>query len=128
MLGAVLGLLLASAAAFTDDGRLNDPALEARAEHLGLELRCLVCESATIEDSPAPLAADLRHLVRERIVAGDSDKQIRSVLVSRYGEFVLFRPPFEARNVVLWAGPFVLLLGAGAALLWRARSRRRAAS
>lgn len=126
MLGALFGMLLASATVFTADGRLSDPALEIRAEHLGDELRCLVCESATIEDSPAPLAADLRRLVRERIVAGDTDPQIRTLLVERYGEFVLFRPPFEARTLVLWTGPFLLVLVAGGALLLRARGRTRA--
>ena len=125
MIASLFGLLLAAAATFTPDGRLSDPALEARAEHLGQELRCLVCESATIEDSPAPLAADLRRLVRERIAAGETDPQIRATLVARYGEFVLFRPPFETKNLVLWLGPFAVLLVAGAALLLRARSRRR---
>lgn len=117
-------LIVLAALQFTPDGRLTDPALEARAVRLGNELRCLVCENATIEDSPASLAGDLRRLVREQIIAGKSDEHIRTLLVERYGDFVLLRPRMTARNVILWAGPFMILAVAGALLWWRYRQSR----
>lgn len=88
---------------------LKDPALEARAEKLGHQLRCLVCQSESIEDSNADLAKDLRIIVRERIAGGESDEQVKSFVVDRYGDYVLLRPPFKATTLVLWIGPFVLL-------------------
>jgi cytochrome c-type biogenesis protein CcmH len=104
---------------------LKDPAQEARARELSRELRCLVCQNQSIDDSDADLARDLRRIVRERIAAGDSDEAILSYLVDRYGQFVLLRPPLEPATWLLWLGPAaVLLLGAGLLVAFY-RSRRR---
>jgi cytochrome c-type biogenesis protein CcmH len=89
---------------------LKDPALEARAEKLGHGLRCMVCQSESIEESNADLAKDLRIIVREQIVAGKSDEQITTYLVDRYGDYVLLKPPFKVTTAVLWVGPFALLV------------------
>ena len=105
---------------------LPDPALEARARVIGKELRCLVCQNQSIDDSDADLAHDLRRLVRDRLKAGDSDEQVIDYVVSRYGEFVLLKPRFSGRNALLWATPAVVILAGGAFLLLAARSRRRA--
>jgi cytochrome c-type biogenesis protein CcmH len=103
--------------------RLADPALEARARAISKELRCLVCQNESIDDSGADLAHDLRVLLRERLQRGDSDQDVRSFLVSRFGQFVLLRPPVEPATYALWFGPpLVLLL---AALAVAARLRRR---
>jgi cytochrome c-type biogenesis protein CcmH len=105
--------------------RLADPAQEARARALGSELRCLVCQNQSIDESNADLAHDLRVLIRERISAGDSDPQVLQFMVSRYGDFILLRPPVKPATYVLWASPFaVLLLGAAAAALYYRRRRR----
>ena len=115
----------APALAVQPDEILPDPALEARARAITRELRCVVCQSESIDDSNADIARDLRLLVRERIVAGDSDAEVIDFVVARYGEFVLFRPPFNARNAALWlAGPVLLLVGGGIAFAF---IRRRAA-
>ena len=118
---ALLALVALPALAIEPEEQLKDPKLEARARALSQELRCLVCENETIDMSQAPLAADLRLLVRRRILAGDSDAQIRKLLTDRYGEYVLFRPRFDLRNAVLWIGPFALLLLVGCVLVIRAR-------
>lgn len=121
---ALLALFLslsAGALAIGVDEPLADPAQEARAREIGRELRCLVCQNQSIDDSNAPLAADLRRIVRERITAGDSDAAIKTYLVDRYGEWVLLRPPFEPSTWVLWLGPFVLLAAAAGIILWRRR-------
>ena len=117
-------LLALSAPAFAVDPAemLKDPRLEARAEKLGSGLRCMVCQSESIEESNADLARDLRVIVRQHITAGDSDQQIIDYLHSRYGDYVLLDPPFKAKTLVLWLGPFALLLaaaGAGFAVLRR---------
>lgn len=101
--------------------RLSDPALEARAKEIGQELRCLVCQNESIEDSNADLARDLRRLVRERVMAGDSDNTIFDYVVSRYGEFVLLTPPLRTGTLALWFGPSLLLAGAFVWLLLRRR-------
>jgi cytochrome c-type biogenesis protein CcmH len=101
---------------------LTDPAQEARAQALDAEIRCLVCENEPIAQSTAEVAGDMRALVRERIASGDSDVEIRAFFRERYGDFVLFRPPFDPRTWLLWATP-VLLLGLGGALLWTSRRR-----
>ncbi|HEX2526507.1 MAG TPA: cytochrome c-type biogenesis protein [Geminicoccus sp.] len=112
-----------SRAAMSPDEQLADPVLEQRARVLGRELRCLVCQNQSIDDSDADLAKDLRQIVRERLVAGDSDTEILDYLQARYGEFVLLRPPVSSATWLLWSGPFILLLVAGtAAFLWRRRS------
>jgi cytochrome c-type biogenesis protein CcmH len=125
----LLGLLLALAAAsqafaIAPDEMLKDPALEARARHIGQSLRCLVCQNESIEDSEAGLARDLRAIVRERVTAGDSDRAVVDYVVSRYGQFVLLRPRLEPETWVLWFGPALLVAGAGAALVLRARRKR----
>jgi cytochrome c-type biogenesis protein CcmH len=105
------------------DEVLSNPALESRARELSKELRCMVCQNQSIDDSDAPLARDLRLLVRERLVAGDSDNQVIDFLVARYGEFVLLRPRLAWRTVVLWLAPLVALL-AGALGIWLTLRRR----
>ncbi len=127
----VLALLLldSTARAVLPQEQLADPALEARARALSQELRCQVCQNQSIDDSNAPLAADLRRLVRERIVAGDSDAEIIAFLVRRYGDNVLLRPPVKPATWPLWYGPAVILvLAAGGLVWWFARGRRRAVS
>jgi cytochrome c-type biogenesis protein CcmH len=89
---------------------LSDKVLEARARTLSAQLRCLVCQNQSIDDSDAPLAKDLRLLVRERLVAGDTDPQVLDFLVDRYGEFVLLKPPFNRSTYILWLAPFALFL------------------
>jgi cytochrome c-type biogenesis protein CcmH len=90
---------------------LSDPQLEKRARTISAELRCLVCQNQSIDDSDAPLAGDLRRLVRERIKANDSDSQVLDYIVSRYGEFVLLKPRFELSTLLLWLTPLLVLLG-----------------
>ncbi len=122
----LLALLMAPglANAVTPDEMLKDPVLETRARHLSQELRCMVCQNQSIDDSEAPLAKDLRVLVRERLKAGDSDRQVLDFLVARYGVFVLLKPPLELQTLLLWGlTPAVLLIGIGV-LLIMARRRR----
>jgi cytochrome c-type biogenesis protein CcmH len=104
----------------------SDPALEARARSLQRELRCLVCQGQTIDESNAPLAADLRHLVRRQIAEGRSDAQIKDYLHARYGDFILMQPPLEPATWLLWLAPFLVLAGAGG-VAWMAISRARKA-
>jgi cytochrome c-type biogenesis protein CcmH len=121
-----LCLILLSFPAFAvlPSERLADPALEARARALSQELRCLVCQNQSIDASSADLAHDLRVLVRERLVAGDSDAQVLAYLTSRYGDYVLLRPPVEPATYLLWFGPPALLLFGGIVILvgWRRRA------
>jgi cytochrome c-type biogenesis protein CcmH len=102
---------------------LRDPALEARARHLSQELRCLVCQNQSIDDSNAELARDLRVLVRERLAAGDSDAAVLTFVEARYGEFVLLRPRLRWHTLLLWLTPLLLLAGAATALLRHTRRR-----
>jgi len=113
LLSALLFLLFSSlpVQAVNPDEVLADPALEARARDISKGLRCLVCQNQSIDDSDASLAKDLRVLVRERLTAGDSNAQVVSYVVSRYGDFVLLKPPFNMATLVLWLGPFLLILG-----------------
>lgn len=106
------------------DEILKDPKLETRARKLSAELRCLVCQNQSIDDSNAPLAKDLRVLVRERLTAGDTDKQVIDFVVSRYGEFVLLRPRFAPHTLLLWFSPFIFLL-IGLYLSWKVFSANR---
>jgi len=115
------------AAAVQPDEILKDPALEARARSLSRELRCMVCQNQSIDDSEAPLARDLRLLVRERLTSGDSDPQVIDFLVARYGEFVLLKPRFEWHNAVLWLTPVATLIAGAIAMLVAIRRRRAAA-
>src|SRR6476469_8904225 len=114
------------AIAVEPDEVLSDAALEARARALSRELRCMVCQNQSIDDSEAPLARDLRILVRERLQAGDSDRQVIDFLVARYGEFVLLRPRFSWHTAVLWLGPAALLLIGALGLFMLARRHRAA--
>jgi cytochrome c-type biogenesis protein CcmH len=129
--GALLAITLLAAvpaAAVLPDEVLKDPALEARARVLSRELRCMVCQNQSIDDSEAPLARDLRILVRERLTAGDSDPQVMDFLVARYGEFVLLKPRFEWHNAVLWLTPAIALLAGVIATVAALRRRRRIAA
>ena len=123
----LLSLLLAlPALAVEPSEMLSDPALEARARTLSRELRCVVCQNESVDDSPAEVAHDIRRAVRERLVAGDTDRQVLDYMVARYGDYVLLEPPFKTRTLILWLGtPAVLLLGALG--LWFANRRRTAA-
>jgi cytochrome c-type biogenesis protein CcmH len=120
--------LLASAApslAVRPDEKLSDPALEARAEEISKGIRCVVCQTESIDESDADIAHDLRVLVREQLKAGATDDQVRAYLVARYGDFVLLKPPFEARTFLIWTGPFLLLICAGAGVFFYYRRARR---
>ena len=123
-------MFLATPSYALDPGEaLKDPALEARARALSQELRCLVCQNQSIDDSDAPLARDLRQMVRTRLQAGDSDEDIRAAVVERYGEFALFRPRFGAHTFALWAMPlFILLVGGLLALRLTSNAQRQNAS
>lgn len=128
-LSAVVALGLAAPAwAIDPEEQLKDPAQEARARSIERELRCVVCQSETIDDSTAPVAKALRTLVRERIVAGDDDKAVMTAVTARYGDFVLLKPRFSPQNAVLWLGPFaILFIGAGAAIVVMRRHAAEAA-
>lgn len=117
----MLVFLAAPSYALDPGEALKDPALETRARALSQELRCLVCQNQSIDDSDAPLARDLRQMVRARLQAGDSDEDIRAAVVERYGEFALFRPRFGAHTFALWAMPLFILL-VGGLLAWRLTS------
>jgi len=121
----LLAAFLAPLPAFAvnPDEVLADPAMETRARTLSAELRCMVCQNQSIDDSNAELAKDLRLLVRERITDGDSDEQVLDYIVSRYGEFVLLKPRFSIRTVLLWGAPVVLILAGGISMLVFARRR-----
>ncbi|SFH73183.1 cytochrome c-type biogenesis protein [Bradyrhizobium sp. Gha] len=128
MMAAIVALVLLAAPAVhavQPDEIMSDPAKEARARELSRELRCMVCQNQSIDDSDAPLARDLRLLVRERIAAGDSNSQVVDFLVARYGEFVLLKPRFERQTMLLWLLAPLLLAGGGVALWWQNRRRAR---
>lgn len=110
-----------SVRAVEPDEILPDAKLELRARSLSSELRCMVCQNQSIDDSHAPLARDLRILVREQLKAGKSDDEIRAYLVERYGSFVLLKPPLEAGTLILWLSPVLIFLVGGGALLFRAK-------
>lgn len=123
---ALLFALAAPALAVEPDEMLKDPQLEMRARHLSEELRCMVCQNQSIDDSAAPLARDIRLLVRERLTKGDSDSEVLNYLVARYGEFVLLKPRFELQNLLLWGLPPFALVAGMIALYMTARRRPRA--
>lgn len=116
--------LAAATYAVEPSERLADPALEERARALSQELRCLVCQNQSIDESNADLAHDLRILVRRRLLTGDTDRQVLDYVVARYGQFVLLDPPFEPATYLLWLTPPLLVLGTGIILLIRARRGR----
>ena len=126
---AALAVLAVGAAlpahAVEPDEVLANPVLEARARALSEGLRCLVCQNESIDDSHADLARDIRVLVRQRLEAGDTDAAVRAYLVARYGAFILLRPPFEGRTLLLWGTPLLVLLGGGCAVLLAVRRRPR---
>ena len=123
---AMIAMLLgaASALALEPDEVLADPTLEARARAISAELRCLVCQNQSIDDSNAPLARDLRLLVRERLKAGDNDQQVRQFVVDRYGRFVLLKPPFDTDTLLLWLTPVLVLASAGLVIVRRLQQGR----
>ena len=125
LIGLAMGLtsVTAPALAVMPDEVLADPALEARARALSQELRCLVCQNQSIDDSAAPLARDLRIIVRERLSQGDSDAQVIDYLVTRYGNYVLLKPPLQADTLLLWLGPGIIVLIAGAVFATYVRRR-----
>jgi cytochrome c-type biogenesis protein CcmH len=125
-LAVALAALACMAAASDPSERLPDPAQEARARDLFKEVRCLVCQNESIDDSEAALAHDLRLLVRDQVKQGRSDAQIRAFLTERYGEFVLLKPPFSAGNAVLWLTPLGVLLIGGGLMVTLLRRRRTA--
>jgi len=126
----VAAMISAAPAAYAvqPDEIMADPAKEARARDLSRELRCMVCQNQSIDDSDAPLARDLRLLVRERIAGGDSDKQVIDFLVARYGEFVLLKPRLSPHTLLLWLLPPLALAGGGLALWYYSRRRSRSGS
>lgn len=127
LLALMLLLCAALPAAAVEPGeRLADPAQEARAREISRELRCLVCQNQSIDDSNAPLARDLRRLVRERIKAGDSNAQVLAYIHARYGDFVLLRPPVRPGTWLLWFGP-AIVLAIGALVIFVRAARKRAA-
>ncbi|MDJ0450063.1 cytochrome c-type biogenesis protein CcmH [Methylocystis sp. JR02] len=119
-------LLITPVHAVTPGEKLPDPTMEARARAITSELRCLVCQNQSVDDSDASLAKDLRVLVREKLKDGLSDAEVKEYVHSRYGDFVLLRPPLKMGTILLWAAPLLALL-AGAAAVWSASRRRRAA-
>jgi cytochrome c-type biogenesis protein CcmH len=127
--GVIAAILIAGASAacaVQPDEIMADPVKEARARDLSRELRCMVCQNQSIDDSDAPLARDLRLLVRERIAAGDGDAQVMDFLVARYGEFVLLKPRLRPQTLLLWLLPPLALAGGGLALWVHGRRRTRA--
>ena len=124
LLSAMMLMFVPEVRAVEPDEILSDPVLEARAREVSKEVRCLVCRNESIDDSNADLARDLRILVRERIVAGDTNEEVKDYLVDRYGEYVLLRPRFSVSNAFLWlAGPVLFLLGLIAVVVYIRRRR-----
>jgi cytochrome c-type biogenesis protein CcmH len=122
-------LLISPAVAAPLPERLPNPKLEARAVELQKQLRCLVCQGQSLDESNAPLAADLRRLIRERLATGDTNEEVQRYLVARYGDFVLMKPPLKPDTYILWLGPLVVLLAGGATVaLVAGKARRRAAA
>lgn len=124
---ATLYLVVATtyqANAVLPDEVLQDPVLEERAREISSHLRCLVCQNESIDDSNAPLARDLRLLVRERLEAGDNDEKVIEFLVARYGEFVLLKPQFKSQTVILWLAPIFIIVIAVIAICWRIKRRK----
>jgi cytochrome c-type biogenesis protein CcmH len=117
-------LCASPALAVQPDEVLPDPVLERRAREISAELRCLVCQNQSIDDSDAPLAKDLRVLVRERLKAGDGDAEVRGFVVQRYGEFVLLKPTFGVHTALLWLGPALVLAAGAVSLILTLRRRR----
>jgi len=127
VLALIFAILASPSLAVQPDELMKDPALEARARTLSAELRCMVCQNQSIDDSDAPLARDIRVLIRQRIEKGESNEAVRAYLVSRYGDFILLKPPFKAETLLLWlSAPLTLLAGVVAVVMARRRSPRAA--
>lgn len=126
LIALLSGLATGPALAVRPDEVLKDQALEARARDLSAHLRCMVCQNQSIDDSDAPLARDLRILVRERLVAGDTNEQVMDFLVDRYGEFVLLKPRFAWHNAILWAAAPLAFIAGLIAIVIRTRRRKAA--
>jgi cytochrome c-type biogenesis protein CcmH len=120
---AALAIFCGPALAVSPDEQLANPALEARARAISEELRCVVCQNQTIDESDAALAHDLRVILRERIAAGDTDDQAKAYLVQRYGSYVLLRPPLRPETLALWLGPLAVVLLGGVGVVFYLRSR-----
>ena len=121
--GMTMALLVVTASAQVQSPitASNDPALEARVKALSAELRCLVCQNQTVEDSSAPVARDMKDQVRTQLAAGKSEAEVKLYMTERFGDFVLYKPPLKATTIVLWAGPFIALAFAGLMLVRRLR-------
>ena len=128
LIALLLTVLSPAALAVTPDEMLKDPALEARARSISRDLRCMVCQNQSIDDSEAPLAQDLRVLVLDRLAKGDSDRQVLDFIVARYGEFVLLKPRFELRTLALWGLPPAALIAGMIGLIVALRRRKTAAA
>ena len=128
--GMTMALFVAATSAQVQapDTTSSDPALEARVKALSSELRCLVCQNQTVEDSSAPVARDMREQVRTQLAAGKSEAQVKQYMTDRFGDFVLYKPPLKATTIVLWVGPFIALAFAGWLLVRRLRSSSSAPS
>jgi cytochrome c-type biogenesis protein CcmH len=126
-LALLLALFSSPAFAYDPGGELKDAGQEERARGLFRELRCMVCQNQSIDDSDAPLAKDLRLLVRERVAAGDSNAAIKDFLVARYGNFVLLKPPLNGETLLLWGTPVAILLAGGLVAVFAVRRRRKTA-
>lgn len=128
MTRVILAMLLivaaASASAVDPRERLSDPALETRARAISAELRCVVCQNQSIDESDADLARDLRVIIRNRLASGDSDQEVIEFVVARYGDFVLLRPPFKGATVILWLGPILFAFAGLAGIIAYYRRRR----
>jgi len=123
----ILVALIVSHAAFADivdPDRLSDPAQEARAQHIMQQLRCLVCQNESIAESNADLAADLRHIVRQRVQAGDTNQQIKDYMVARFGDWILLKPPFKPVTYALWIAPFAFVVLGGIGIFFYFRRRQ----
>ncbi|AQT46897.1 cytochrome c-type biogenesis protein [Bartonella choladocola] len=121
---AFICFMNSAALAVLPDEVLQDQALEQRARDISSHLRCLVCQNESIDDSNAPLARDLRLLVRERLKSGDTDSQVVDYLVARYGEFVLLKPRLNGETLLLWLAPLLIIVIAGSSIIWRVRRHK----
>jgi cytochrome c-type biogenesis protein CcmH len=128
IIACAMSMIVGAALAVEPDEILRDPALEARARAISQNLRCLVCQNQSIDDSNAPLARDLRVIVRERLADGDSDDAVIAFVTARYGDYVLLKPPVKPATYLLWAAPILVLIGGGGMIAMAVRRRRKVAA